>query len=147
MKQKFALEQILEHIPEQIVAQDQETDAKYYNFIYTMDNRNKSVFYNQCAQIELPKAIAELNGMDWTYVKNGISFINLNNDDGIFGHRVEQNKWHITSPVKENGEYYGYQWSSCTDHESLLHTMRLFFEESSWFETQRWNKILWENDF
>ncbi len=112
-----------------------------------MVNRNKKVNYVNQISIDFVKAVKELNDLDWTYKNNGVSFFNLRNDDNVFCSRFEKDKWFVLTRVLENGVYAGYQWSSYPNHQSLLITIRAFFEEGPWFETLNWNKIKWESNF
>jgi len=144
LKQKnFNSYQILEPV---LTLQSQNTDIKYQNIIYCMINRNKKVSYNKQASIDFVKAVNELKSLDWTYQNNGISFINLKNTDGLFCSKIKDNKWLVLTAVLDNGVYHGYQWASYPNTRSLIHTVKLFFEETTWFYTQSWNRIKYESE-
>lgn len=142
-QKNLQLKQVLEPT---MVQQSQDANIKYQNIIYYMINRTKCVYYPEQVTIDLLTAINELNGIDWTWKNNGISFINLKNDDNIFCHRLERDKWFVATKVKD-GDYSGYQWISYPDHESLINTIRLFFEDLSWFDVLNWNMVRWESYF
>ncbi len=148
MKQKSILQQFLEFVPEPIqTVQGQQNDTAYQNFIYCMVNRNKHVHYTDQVSIDYPKAESEIASLDWTFKDNGISIFNLRNDDNIFCSRLQDDRWLVLTRVLENNIYAGYQWSSYPNHQSLLNTIRVFFEEGSWFERLEWTKIKWESNF
>ena len=137
----------LKPVPEPpIIDQGQDTDIKYQHIVYCKCNRNNCVSYTDHVPIDLVKATNELNGMDWTWKNNGITFINLKNDDDIFCHRLKENKWFVATRVMKDDVYTGLHWVAYPDHESLINTIRLFFEEVAWFEMLDWNIIKWENE-
>lgn len=123
------------------------SDIKYQNISYCMINRNKRVNYYDFVSIDFLKAANELSNLDWSYKKNGISFFNWKKDDNIWCHRMDENMWLVLTAVKKNGIYTGYQWYSYPDNESLMNTIRLFFEELNWFASLGWETIKWKNDF
>ncbi len=110
-------------------------DFKYQDIEYCMLNRNKKVFYDAHAKIDFQNAIKELKGLDWTYAKNGISFINTKTDEGFFCHRLGKVKWIVTTPIKNNGDWTGYQWVSYPNIDSIIRTLELYFEGRPWFNT------------
>jgi hypothetical protein len=112
-----------------------------------MVNRNKRVRYRDQVQINFAKAVNELKSLDYTYRENGISFINLKDNSNLFCSRMKAEKWFVQTPVLIDGIYNGYQWTSYPDTESMIHTVRLFFEEVSWFRTLDWKAIKWKSDF
>ena len=112
-----------------------------------MHNRNKTVYYDAHKQVDLQLAIAELQSLDWTLPKNGISFINNKTDQGIFSHRLSKDKWLVTTPIKANGIWTGYEWVSYPNTESLINLLKLYFEETSWFQSLTWKEVKWTSDF
>ncbi len=112
-----------------------------------MVNRNKNVSYVDQVSIDYIEAVKELNDLDWTYKNNGISFFNLKNGDNVFCNRQGENKWFVLTRVMKDGVYTGYQWASYPDHESLINTIRLFFEDGDWFHSLHWDMIKWKSDF
>jgi hypothetical protein len=145
LKQKnFNSYQILEPV---LTLQSQNTDIKYQNFTYCLVNRNRKVKYVNQVSIDFTKAVKELNDLDWTYKDNGISIFNLRNDQNIFCSRLKTDKWLVLTRVMKGGVYTGYQWASYPDHESLINTIRLFFEEVDWLASLHYDMIKWESDF
>jgi len=52
----------------------------------------------------------------------------------------------LLTAVLENNVYNGYQWSSYTNSQRLLNTLKAFFDEAFWFGTLEWTKIKWETE-
>ena len=123
------------------------TEVKYQDIEYCMLNRHKKVFYDAHEKIDFNRAVNELKSLDWTYAKNGISFINNKTDDSIFCHRLGKEKWLVTTPIKSKGVWTGYQWISYPDIDSIINTLKLYFEEIPWFHILSWKKVKWMSDF
>jgi hypothetical protein len=122
-------------------------EIKYQNIIHCMINRNKRVRYRDQVPIDFVKAVSELKNLDHMYRENGISFINLKDNSNLFCSRMREDKWCVQTPVLIDGVYKGYQWTSYPDTDSMINTVRLFFEELDWMNTQDWQSIRWKSDF
>ena len=130
-----------------LIHQSTNTDDKYQDIEYCMLNRHKKVFYDAHAKTDFRKAIIELKGLDWTYAKNGISFINNKTDECFFCHRLGNEKWLVTTPIKSDGGWTGYEWVSYPNIDSIIYTLKLYFEENPWFHTLSWQRVKWTSDF
>ena len=78
------------------------TDTKYQDIEYSMHNRNKCVYYSEHKQVDLQLAISETKSLDWSVLKNGISFHNNKTDQSIFCHRLAEDKCALNDPEKKD---------------------------------------------
>jgi hypothetical protein len=118
-------------------------DIKYQDFEYTLINRDRVVFLEDHKKIDFTLALKELNDLDWTLFKNGISIYNNKLNENIFCHRVNENAWWVLTPIKLDGVWTGHEWAASTDTETLIGVLELFFEEMPWFKGLIWKKINW----
>jgi hypothetical protein len=123
------------------------TETKYQDIEYCMLNRHKKVFYDAHTKIDFQTAKNELKGLDWTYTKNGISFYNNKKDESLFCHRLQKEKWLVATPIKVGVCWTGYEWVASPGIDSIIYTLRLFFEETPWFHTLSWQRTKWSSDY
>ena len=143
-QKNLQLKQVLEPT---VIQQSQDTDIKHQDIEYCMCNRNKIVYYEDHVQVDLQLAITEFKNLDWTYLKNGISFHNNKTDQSLFCHRIKEDSWLAQTPIRIEGIWTGYQWVSYPDTIMIINVIRLYFEEMPWFHTLSWGKVRWTNDF
>ena len=105
-----------------------------------MVNRGKAIYYKEHKGIDYYAAMHEMSNLDWTFSKNGISFINNKNDCSVFFRRINLDSWYIETAEKIGGQFAGYFWGATIDSSSALVVLRLFFEENKWFEAITWHR-------
>lgn len=111
-------------------------DIQYQDIEYCLANRGKSVFYDEHRKIDHITALHETANLDWTYLKNGISFINNKTQDSLFFRRTKINSWYVQTAAHDgNGSF----WTCFIDSESVASLLYLFFEESAWFSAVGWH--------
>lgn len=131
----------------QILVQSEETiqnlvlaGTEYQDIEYCMANRGRVVYDDEHKSIDYLGAVHEMSDLDWTFHDNGISFTNNKNEHTVFFRRTKLDLWYVETPDK-TGEYFSeYCWVSILDTESALHVLKLFFEESRWFEAVSWHR-------
>ena len=132
---KHARQEMVEQIPEQ----DQNiclSGTKYQDIEYTMANRGRAVFYDEHKKIDYYSALHESSNLDWTYLKNGISFVNNKTGQSLFFRRIKMNFWYVqTAAHNENADF----WTANVESGTAFSVLRLFFEESAWFEAISWH--------
>ena len=123
------------------------SDIKYQDIEYCMHNRKKIVYYNEHKKIDFHLAVDELKSLGCTLWQNGISIYNNKTDQSIFCHRLVEDKWLVFTPIKTDGIWSGYEWVSYPDTASLINVLKLYFEETPWFNTLTWKQVKWTSDF
>lgn len=110
--------------------------TKYQDIEYCMANRGRFVLYSEHRKIDYVSALHELANLDWTYLNNGISFIDNKTHGSVFFRRTNLNLWYVQTAAHDaNGNF----WTTTIDSESAFTVLRLFFEESPWFEAVGWH--------
>lgn len=116
--------------------QTQDQTKKYQDIEYCLCNGGRSVYHSERKKTDLQKALYETRNLDWTFSKNGISFINNRTGESVFLRRTSINNWYIDTAIKP--EKFTNFWASNIDGESIQNILELFFEEVDWFGTIRW---------
>jgi len=126
---------IISQMPEQV----QKTclaGTKFLDIEYCMANRGRFVSYLEHRKIDYTNAAHELANLDWTFLKNGISFIDNKNASSVFFRRTELDSWYVQTSAHD---IYGNFWTAILDSEYAFLVLRLFFGESRWFEAVSWH--------
>lgn len=135
------IKQTLIHFDDKVI-QDQILTSciEYQDIEYCMANRGRAVYYSEHKSIDCCSAVHEMSNLDWTFSKNGISFINNKTDQSIFFQRLNLDSWYVDTAEKGEGGFTGYFWAATIDTASALAVLRLFFEESDWFSAVTWHR-------
>jgi len=129
----------LKQIEDQNCRQDETAvEVKYQDIEYCMHTTHKTVYWEDHVRIDYQKAFYEMLSLDWTCLKNGISFYNNKTDENIFFRRLKENYWYADTTIKINGKWTESCWTAYIDSEAAFCTLRLFFEEASWFDSLKW---------
>lgn len=102
-----------------------------------MANTGQFVSFSQHKHIELDEAISKTSKLDWTYRKNGISFINNNTNDSLFFCRMDSQKWYTDTPIQLS-KYDGLVWTSIVDQPTMEKLLESYFAEGDWFSLTGW---------
>lgn len=110
--------------------------VKCWHMEYCMANKGRTIFYAEHKKIDYESALRELSKLDWTYLNNGISFINSKTQSSLFFRRTKLNLWYVqTAAHDHNGNFR----TAVIDSNNVFSWLRLFFEESPWFEATGWH--------
>ena len=118
--------------------QDIISDVKYQDITYHMDNRDKTVYSKEHAQIDFLKAMNEMENLDWNYENNYITFVNNKTEECVQFLRKSKNNWYAEVPINDGPKWDGYAWSCDTESKPVMDMLRLYFEEVSWFGMLSW---------
>ena len=123
---------------DEITGQETESDVKYQDIIYHMNNANKTVCSKDHIHIDFLKAMSEMKNLDWEYKNNYIGFDNKKTKEYVQFIRLGQDKWYADIPINGGKNWDGYTWSCYSDSKTIVSMMRLFFEELPWFGMLSW---------
>ena len=118
--------------------QDIISDVKYQDITYHMDNRDKTVYIKEHAQIDFLKAMNEMENLDWNYENNYITFVNNKTKECVQFLRKSKNNWYAEVPINDGPKWDGYAWSCDTESKPITDMLRLYFEEVPWFGMLSW---------
>ena len=122
---------------QQVSIQSQQKDSE--DIIFCMANTGQFVGIGQHKRIECTDAVLKTKNLDWTFRKNGISFINNKTGDNLFFCRVDSDKWYADTPIRlANTE--GLFWASFVDESTMEKMITLFFAEADWFSATHWHE-------
>ena len=108
------------------------TDTKYQDIVYWKGGRFEKVSGLALTQIDLQKALHEIERLLWEH-RESIGFTNGRNKDAIDFTRVGEDRWHVNVPIFTRAKWDGYYWWAVSDTKYTLDITRLFFEECEWF--------------
>jgi len=117
--------------------QGQLESTDYQHIEYCMANTSQFIPISQHRHIGLVEAITNTSDLDWTYRKNGISFINKKTDDSLFFCRMDSGNWYADTPIRLP-RYDGLVWISVVDQITMERLLGLFFAGSDWFSSTSW---------
>lgn len=130
------------YIPEiksdRLSSQDTESDVKYQDITYYMQNPNKVVKSKDNIPIDFLKATSEMNDLDWNYKSNYIGFTNNKKLECVQFIRQGEKKWYVEVPINHGKKWDGYAWCGYSNTEIITNMLRLFFEEVQWFGMLSW---------
>ncbi len=118
--------------------QDTISDVKYQDITYHMDNRDKTVYGKEHAQIDFLNAMNELENLDWNYENNYITFVNNKTEECVQFLRKSKNNWYAEVPINDGPNWDGYTWSCDIESKPIMDMLRLYFEEVPWFGMLSW---------
>lgn len=127
----------LSDIAEAVNAGKAQLESTSQNIGYCMANTGQFVSSTQHNHIELDEAVSRTCNLDWTYRKNGISFINNKTGDSLFLCRMDYDKWYADTPIRLP-RYDGLVWISVVDQITMERLLGLFFAGSDWFSSTSW---------
>jgi len=119
--------------------QGQLESTDYQHIEYCMANTSQFIPISQHRHIGLVEAITNTSNLDWTYRKNGISFINKKTDDSLFFCRMDSGNWYADTPIRLT-RYDGLVWTAVVDQQTMKKLLELFFAESDWFSVTVWTE-------
>ena len=122
----------------QNITQIQTEKAEFQQIFYYKDDGKNVISPKNKKQIDILKAISEMQKIDWTHKNNFIGFKNYNNNDNVQFIRIKKDEWYCDVPIKINGKWDKYYWKSFQDSKTVFNVVRLFFEEQKWFESIEW---------
>ena len=123
--------------PQQINIQSQQKDSE--DIIFCMANTGQFVPIGQHKHIDIDQALEKTKNLDWTFRKNGISFINNKTEDNLFFCRVDSNKWYVDTPIRiQRAE--GLFWASFVDESTVKKILELYFAGADWFGATHWHE-------
>ena len=123
--------------PQQESVQSQQKDCQ--DIVFCMANTGQFVGIGQHKHIEAIDAISKTKNLDWTFRKNGISFINNKTGDNLFFCRVDSDKWYTDTPIRL-AKIDGLLWASFVDESTMEKMIILFFAEADWFSVTHWHE-------
>jgi len=119
--------------------QEQPESTDNQNIEYCVANTSQFVPISQHRHIGLDEAITNTSNLDWTYRKNGISFINNKTDDSLFFCKIDSDNWYADTPIRLT-RYDGLVWTAVVDQQIMKKLLELFFAESDWFSATAWTE-------
>jgi len=125
-------------VEDELTKQEIESDVKYQDITYYMNNKGKSVDSKDHIHIDFLKAMSEMEDLDWNYEKNYIGFINKRTNETLQFIRQGQDKWYAEVLICPGKNWDGYTWSCYSKSRPISDMMRLFFEETSWMGMLSW---------
>ena len=123
--------------PHQESTQGQLKDSQ--DIVFCMANTGQFVSIGQHKHIEVTEAVSKTKNLDWTFRKNGISFINNKTGDNLFFCRVDSDKWYADTPIRL-AKTDGLFWASFVDESTMEKMVTLFFAEADWFSATHWHE-------
>ncbi len=123
----------------QIQEQTLANTTSYQDIEYSMANTGQFVSIGQHKHIELEDAKSKTKNLDWTFRKNGISFINNKTGENLFLSRMEYDKWYADTPIRIPS-YEGFFWTSFVDLNTMERLLDSFFAEDDWFSVTHWSE-------
>jgi hypothetical protein len=118
--------------------QQEVLDVKFQDITYHMDNSDKSVDWEEHAQIDFLKAVNEMKNLNWNYENNYITFVNNKTKECVQFLRKGENDWYAEVPINDGVQWDGYAWSCDTTSKPVIDMLRLYFEEVQWFGMLSW---------
>jgi len=112
-------------------------DVKYQDITYYKWDRHESICSKQNVQIDIDKALSEMENLDWTFSHNHIGFKNRHTNETIQFIKLDSSKWYVENLI-DPGKWNGYLWYSESNSEHMYEMTRLFFEEVPWAHVLHW---------
>ena len=124
-------------LPQTSLGDKTDQDIKYQNITYYKCDGKTVVKSSDHARIELPRAISEVTELGHGGYDHFIGFVYEDTNECLqFAHYYEHD-WYADVPINPGIDWDGYYWGCHTDLESVLNTVRLFFEAGPWFDSLR----------
>ena len=120
-----------------VLADKLDGKIKYQDITYYKHDSAGSVDSEDNIHVDFLKAASEMESLDWTSY-NYIGFANNKTNETLQFLRYSQDKWYADTLINGGKNWEGYSWGCDADTENVMATLRLFFEESSWFKTLNW---------
>lgn len=122
-------------LPQTSLVDKADQDIRYQNITYYKCDGGIEVKSSDHVRIELPQAISEVTELGHGGYNHFIGFVNEDTKVYIQFARYYEHGWRADVPINGGKGWDGYYWGCHADLESVLNTVRLFFEAGPWFDS------------